>query len=617
MIVGIFRRRWAAILPLATTLVFHWSLVWASGRFFGLTYPTQATVRDLFFQLPVAYALVFLSRRPVPFVAVHGLFMAVLYLGHAAKTAFHGVPVTLDDVFVIPDLFRILPVWQQGTAVAVGAIGGGLLLANLRWRRAASAAAVVALALAVGPANSAARLSAALDRIYGNSVWDHRGNLLYRGVTLHTLQEWSRYLRDDRTPPVAAGVAEALDGLGAVRAPTAVEAVARRNVHMIVLESFWDPQVLVAAGFGRRVLDDRFYRLWAAADFSQVLTPVFGGYTANSEFEALCGFPVEEDAVKFERRFRNDVPALPRVLAGHGYVTAASHPNIPGFWNRTNAYRRMGFSTYWSWEHFQKDDMNREFLSDASLYRQVLEKIRPLMREKRPVFNYVVTFTGHWNYPLNDRRPPRVKHRSAIAEVGYFADTVYYKSRELADFIETLRQEDPDGLIVAFGDHPPFLGNNFAGYAESGILAPERADFTPAMLRTAYSTPLLIIDGKNGPVSAGRNLPLYRLPALVAELLGVPAGDMLALARPLPDMTVRPLPGVVLVLDESEVPIRCLPGDLSDGCRRGLDWLDRVAVVGEDLFTGRQFALRPGLIKSVGGSSPRQLAFEPPVDAVR
>ena len=71
-----------------------------------------------------------------------------------------------------------------------------------------------------------------------------------------------------------------------------------RNVHIVLLESFWDPALLKRANYNRDPLAPGFRRLWERADHSQALSPVFGGYTANAEFEILCGFPVVEDQVK-------------------------------------------------------------------------------------------------------------------------------------------------------------------------------------------------------------------------------------------------------------------------------------------------------------------------------
>ena len=147
----------------------------------------------------------------------------------------------------------------------------------------------------------------------------------------------------------------------------------------IFISCYWNhfgmPVGLKKAHYNQNPLSPEFRKLWKSAGYSQALSPVFGGYTANSEFEVLCGFPVTKDNVKFERQLINEVPCLPHILADKGYRTVVSHPNVPVFWNRVNAYRNIGFQNYWAKDDFVLDDMNREFLADSSLYRQVLEKI--------------------------------------------------------------------------------------------------------------------------------------------------------------------------------------------------------------------------------------------------
>jgi len=46
----------------------------------------------------------------------------------------------------------------------------------------------------------------------------------------------------------------------------------------------------------------------------------------------------DKDNVKFERQLLNVVPCLPHILAIK-LSTVDLHPNVPVFWNRTNAYR--------------------------------------------------------------------------------------------------------------------------------------------------------------------------------------------------------------------------------------------------------------------------------------
>ncbi|TPW09769.1 MAG: phosphoglycerol transferase family protein alkaline phosphatase superfamily, partial [Halothiobacillaceae bacterium] len=297
-----------------------------------------------------------------------------------------------------------------------------LILFNFRWHK---PTAVVLLALSgvlvLAPSQATVEW---MDVQWGNVEWNQRQNYLTRGATLYTLQESYRYFTDRATvddPVAVARAMEALQGsFSDVGSPTPFKP---RNVHLILLETFWDPTVLTAARLSEDPFDPELRVLWRETGYSRALSPVFGGYTANAEFEVLCGFPVDENSVKFERRLRNKVPCLPQVLAQEGYKTVASHPNIPAFWNRTNAYRRVGFETFWSIEDFKMDDMmNDEFLSDASYLTQLTEKLASNVPPTTPVFNYVVTIFGHLPFPLNEARPDVIKSASSVPEVGKYAN---------------------------------------------------------------------------------------------------------------------------------------------------------------------------------------------------
>jgi hypothetical protein len=159
-----------------------------------------------------------------------------------------------------------------------------------------------------------------------------------------------------------------------------------------------------------------------------------------------------------------------------------------------------------------------------------------------------------------------------------------------------LRRKDPDAVIVMFGDHLPFLGGNLETYAKSGVLAQDRARFDDRMFRDQYSTPLIVIDGRNGPVKLG-SVPLYRVPSVVLSLLGEPQPSVMDMTRMPRGMVVRPLPGmnVVLAPDGTASACRGLATD-SEVCGEAKDWLDAVSTVGADLFWGKQHVLRDDLI---------------------
>ena len=618
--------RW--ILPLTAIPIFYVLLQTVATRVLGVSLIAGVGVAgDLVLHLLLGAMVLAAARSRWAFLIVMGLLMTLLHLGNAMKIVVLGGPIMPDDMLAAQSLFLILEgLWLAAAVLLAGGIIIALALSvTLRPRRARIAAVSMAAAVAV-MMTVPEPVVAALDAQFGNIVWDQHGNYIQRGPLLHMVQESVRYAARAERAPTRAEVLAATELLVPSLQPAALtrpqqdavkEARSRqgRNVHVIVLESFWDPMELKNAGILTDPFVPEFRTLWDSTNRSRVLSPVFGGYTANAEFEALCGFPVRQDAVFFEGRLRNDVPCLPRVLSEHGYTTVASHPNVAVFWNRVNAYQRVGFDVYWAGDDFAMDDMNGDFLGDASLYRQVMEKVDPLIATGTPTLNYILTFFGHLDYPLNDARPPVIKTANGDERLELYLNTVHYKTRELMDMLADLRIRDPDGLIVIFGDHLPFLGPNHGGYVESGVLASTRGAFTDAMFRTVSATPLIVIDGVNGPQDLG-DMPLYHLPAVILDLLGRPAPALMELTRTIPEFAVRPLPGMNVVVGgrDDDAVAACRDPDSAHAICAAADlWIEAVSVLSADLFSGRQHILESGIVPSGRPAGPPGAPVSPGV----
>lgn len=575
--------------PLFSTTLLYLVFYLISTFKFDVQIKAVAIPYDFLLQLFVAYMLFAWSRRVWIFLVLQTLLAGVLYIGNAVKISFFGGPIMPDDVYALRSLLLILEGWRFFAAAIPLAAIASLFLFNFTMRHwSAYLASVATILIGMTIVYQPAMIVEPLDKHFGNSVWDQRSNYLWHGATMYSLQEGSRYfLMADVVPDMDEAQEAAQNLLSAQMPQPTSKPFTPRNVHLVLLESFWDPNGLKKARYKQNPLAPEFRKLWKSADYTHAMAPVFGGYTANSEFEVLCGFPVVKDNVKFERQLLNDTPCLPHILADKGYKTTASHPNVPVFWNRVNAYERMGFQTYWSLADFAQDDMNREFLSDVSLYRQVLDKIQPTLEAKQPIFDYIVTYFGHWNYPLSESRPPKVSSPSPVEEVTTYANTVYYKSRELMGFIAEMQKRDPDGIIILFGDHLPFLGENFAGYVDSGVLATNRSEFTAEMFKFYVSTPMLVLNGRKGPVKVG-SLPLYQVPALILNLLNYDEPAIMDYTQPVQGMRIRPLPGLHFdMLDDGKIEV-CKEPPYSEICQKSAEWLRNVNIVSNDLFIGRQ-----------------------------
>ena len=576
---------WYALVQAMSHVIFH------------VTIETAAMPQDLAAHLLLAALCYGLAggRLTLALPAIATL-VAAINLCNAGKIAFYGTPVMPDDFLALRNLFMLLTGWQLVGAVTIVFLPITLLLCMISWRRRGTwfLLGLMTLCIAVVIIKPEPVVKV-MDAVFKNSVWNQRGNFESRGILIHIVQESIRQKARSASPPSAKEVAEALAVLQSLKPKQ--DAIINpqgsgkppRNVHMILLESFWDAALLTGSGLSADPLDPEFRKLWQAAGNSHVLSPVFGGYTANPEFEVLCGLPVTENQVFFEVGLHNSVACLPQVLRDAGYRSVVSHPNVAGFWNRVNAYRRIGFDTYWSERDFALDDQNGEFLSDASLYRQVMAKVTPIAAGGTPVFNYILTYFGHVAYPLNAQRPKKITTTDTNALLNAYVNLLYYKSRELMVFLEKLQKDDPDSLIVLYGDHLPFLGPGFYGFLRSNLLTDNRATMTDAMVYTLTATPLVVIDGRRGPVALG-DVPMYRLPALILELLGIEGGPVVRLSAPPGNVALRPLPGMYWHGEKGRQKV-CREGQNQQDCAETDQWLQAIITVSRDLFSGEQYGL--------------------------
>ena len=592
---GRSRRLGFLLLPLLSTPVLYLFFWAVNASAYEVRINGAGWRVDLLLQIGIGYLLLAVGRRGWLVVVEQALLMAVLYLGSALKIAMMGWPVTPDDLSSIVELTRVLPGPLKVAALLPATGFAVAVAANLRLRRVAAVAWVAAIALIGLAAHWPGTALRVLDSAVPHSIWNQSANYRQRGATLYLVSEvlHSRAAGGLQAPS-RADVVAAVEGLRTDAPPAAKPPPQQpRNLYVVVLESFWDPSLLSRAGFDRDPWFAGFRKLIDRGGPSWALSPEFGGATANPELEVLCGIPTRLvlPGIAFKTSLKNHLPCVPALLARRGWETWAFHPNVPDFWNRSHAYRRVGFEHYLARPDLELDDMNGPNLSDASLYRQALAHARPFSA-CQPAMTYVMTLTGHWPYPLNAKIRPAVVHAtSKVADVAAYANSVFYSSRELDELVGNVLEHDPRALIVALGDHLPVLGVKLAGYLESGIVPSAWAgDFTAEQARRLTSTPLLLVDGETGPVRVG-TVCEYDLPRLLLPRLGIQPPEWMRLLAPPHGWHVRTYPSAALIVKPDGGAVICRAPSDGPECAEAAAWLDRAKIVARDLAFGERYTL--------------------------
>jgi hypothetical protein len=138
------------------------------------------------------------------------------------------------------------------------------------------------------------------------------------------------------------------------------------------------------------------------------------------------------------------------------------------------------------------------------------------------VLSFVMTFFGHYPFVLDPERHPPVCPDETLA--GQVANVSHYKSKAVADYVETLEQHDPDALIVLLADHLPPMGFGYGGYRDGDYrLCFEGRDAAPfwaaenaSWLESRATT--LVLRQARRPVSLGI-IPHYLLHEEILDLL--------------------------------------------------------------------------------------------------
>ena len=298
-----------------------------------------------------------------------------------------------------------------------------------------------------------------------------------------------------------------------------------RNVHLLLLEGFVDPGRFKSIHFNRDPVHPDFRKLLVNGVGNLSQSPVYGGYTAQAEFEILCGVPALQQfgTIEFNNFSGGPVYCMPNILAQLGYHTMATQGFKPSFFNSRAALKGIGFQeVYYPHEYAPADNTyvstgdveTEQYLFDEKLLQQNLAFVRErLQKGEKPLLNYVLTIYGHIPFVMDEKLRPRVisvdDTQEISADLLTVANQVYYRSKAIADYIKGLIQIDPDAIIVMLADHLPPMPGGIGEYEKAGYLTG---------VDNGRKHTLLAVFDRGQPLDI-KGMHHYDVPALIYRLL--------------------------------------------------------------------------------------------------
>ena len=264
-----------------------------------------------------------------------------------------------------------------------------------------------------------------------------------------------------------------LQQLGQYSSDAGTKVAETPDIVVIMNESFADLRC-----YGAQIAPE-IYRDWdeilARSAHGTAYSSVFGGNTPNAEYEFLTGDSLlfyTGTPIPYETAIRQDVPALPGLLAQLGSGTVAMHPNEGIVWSREQVYPKLGFGRSVFLADYENTEMLRRYVSDQANYSQVL---RVLEEADGPQFLFNVTIQNHGSYEEENFADLNalLDSRTGCSQTCQYLTLVKESGAALKEFLQQLEQRPRKTYVVFFGDHQPWVDEAFYSQYESGPDAQE------------------------------------------------------------------------------------------------------------------------------------------------
>ena len=474
-----WRQVWRGLAPfLALSLI-----VLTISLSFGLVGGIDEYMLAFRYELPFLFfalaALLYLMRPGWGRVVVAAAPIVVVYLGMDLYYTFMHSIAKLDDLLLLPEGLIVSPTWVQVAVwVALGTWVLALLVLLKRRLQDLLLPLLLFIAAAVPPITAfiaPAQFLAIADSRGVNIVpWSDRWTVALMGrVTSLMLFAAAKH---KATGELA--LLPMIDDPG--RDPEVLKSTLQdgRNIHFIVLESFLDPERFQGLKFVTPPAPPEFAPLRKKMHIAT--STVFGGGTAQAEFELLCGVPALElyTSAEFNMLDGSKTPCLPSMLTEVGYRTIATQSYKPDFFNSEKAYKSLGFQEI----HFpsvfagqrttylQHED-SENYIFDGDLFSQNLAFVEKVLADGKPFLNYVLGTYGHLPHDTDFKRfQPKVEITGVDknSQTDLAIQQFYYRAGALALYLQKLRKLDPQGLIIVTSDHLPPLDGGPRLYEKLG-----------------------------------------------------------------------------------------------------------------------------------------------------
>lgn len=254
---------------------------------------------------------------------------------------------------------------------------------------------------------------------------------------------------------------------------------------------------------------------------------VFGGNTANSEFEFLTGNSMAflpDNSVPYQLFLRDPVPGLTANLKAQGYPQGlALHPFYNTGYSRYKVYPLMGFDKFLTSDDFSvfTETVNYH-ITDEEDYKKIINLYEESKKESdAPFYLFNVTMQNHGSYDGStyetgdDVQIQNFNLQNPEAEE--YLNMIKMSDNALKDLVNYFKEQKDPTVLLFFGDHQPDLDEEF--YSE--LMQTDISTLDGENLEKLYKIPFVIWANYDiGATNVERTSNNY-LSTYLAEVAGI------------------------------------------------------------------------------------------------
>lgn len=241
----------------------------------------------------------------------------------------------------------------------------------------------------------------------------------------------------------------------------------KANIIVTFSESFFDISVIEDDVKFSNPVTANFNRLKDEGIFVNMISPSYGGISANVEFEFLTGYSLDffgKGYTPFMTLYSSDRmanrPSLVKELNKNGYYTKVVFGK--DFFKSQHVYERLGIG-----EYEQKNDKAHRrgyYTSDEYLIDCAIEALQNKSEDEK-LFYMNCTIESHM--PFNDKKydtydfeiESSTLNEAQTTVIKSYAQSCYNADKELGRLYDFIQTFDEPTIIVFYGDHLPYLSD--------------------------------------------------------------------------------------------------------------------------------------------------------------